>query len=105
MEYDLTLATSCYDLASRWSSHRKSSHSDLLKTFHLSDVEKFSATQTVLFLETLGAEEAFKPEEGKVVETLGEVYGYKENHNPEIKVRPVFSSSVLVVTDYCRYDG
>jgi hypothetical protein len=87
MEYDLSLATSCYTLAARWLSHRHSSKSTLLAEFSSKDVENFSATQKVLFLETLGGYDAFEKKDGDVVETLGEVYGFRENKNPEILVR------------------
>ncbi|GAA5821062.1 hypothetical protein JCM11251_001944 [Rhodosporidiobolus azoricus] len=88
MDYDLTLATACYELASHWASARSASQSDLENRFSYErDISKFSATQVVVFLEKMGEYDAFKPEESKVVEVMGKVYGLGENHNPEIKLR------------------
>ncbi|GAA5989171.1 hypothetical protein JCM11641_002547 [Rhodosporidiobolus odoratus] len=87
MEYDTSLATACYALATRWKSSRTSSKDDLLKAFSKKDIEGWSATQFVLFLETMGTYDAFDPKEGGVIEALGEVYGTNENGNPEIKLR------------------
>ncbi|GAA6008260.1 hypothetical protein JCM10207_000057 [Rhodosporidiobolus poonsookiae] len=87
MEYDLSLAQACYDLASSWSSSRGLPHSELTARFKPSDLDGWSATQVVLFLETMGAADAFTEHGGVVVETLGEVYGVRENKNPEIQLR------------------
>ncbi|GAA6041801.1 hypothetical protein JCM8097_007167 [Rhodosporidiobolus ruineniae] len=88
MEYDLSLATACYDLAGRWQSARTASKADLLAQFSKADIASFNATQVVVFLETMGTYEAFRKEDGsEVVDVLGEVYGLKENKNPEIKLR------------------
>ncbi|GAA5864072.1 hypothetical protein JCM8547_005126 [Rhodosporidiobolus lusitaniae] len=88
MEYDLTLATACYTLAKKWLSVRNASRMDLRASFSKSDLASFSATQIVVFLETMGTYDAFRPSEGShVVEVLGEVYGVKESTNPEIALR------------------
>ena len=59
MEYDTSLADAAYSLASRWSSSRTASLPDLAARFSKSDLEGFSSTQVVVFLETLEGEEAF----------------------------------------------
>ncbi|BGP20088.1 hypothetical protein JCM10213_002662 [Rhodosporidiobolus nylandii] len=87
MEYDTSLAQACYSLASRWSSARALPKEALLKQFSKDDIKDFSATQTVVFLETLGSQDKYDPKESAVVETLGEVYGLMESHNPEIALR------------------
>lgn len=86
MEYDTSLADAAYSLASRWSSSRTASLPDLAARFSKSDLEGFSSTQVVVFLETLEGEEAFDGG-SNVIEGLEHAYGFEANRNPEIKVR------------------
>ncbi|GAA5993250.1 hypothetical protein JCM10908_004532 [Rhodotorula pacifica] len=84
MEYDTTLADRAYSLASSWNSSRSLSPSDLKSQFSSSDLDGWSSTQIVLFLETLGTQDKY---EKKTVETFEDVYGFNANANPEIKLR------------------
>ncbi|BGP43512.1 Leucyl aminopeptidase yscIV [Rhodotorula kratochvilovae] len=86
MEYDTSLADASHALAARWASSRSLSLSELEARFSADDLKGFSATQTVLFLETLETEDAFMG--SKVVDALEKVYGFESTvKNPEIKLR------------------
>lgn len=84
MEYDTTLADRAYSLASSWHSSRTLSDADLARKFSASDLQGWSATQIVLFLETLGTQDVYGKE---TVEAFEGIYGFNKNANPEIKVR------------------
>ncbi|KPV73418.1 uncharacterized protein RHOBADRAFT_55163 [Rhodotorula graminis WP1] len=88
MEYDTSLADAAYSLSSRWAASRFSSPDELTSRFGKEDLEHFSATQVVLFLETLEEEDAFEREKGShVVEGLEKAYAFEANKNPEIRLR------------------
>lgn len=95
MEYDTTLADRAYSLASSWHSSRSLSPSDLAQKFSSADLHGWSATQIVLFLETLGTQDVYGKE---TVEAFEGIYRFNANANPEIKVR---CSSRLAVTRSC----
>ena len=82
MEYDTTLADAAYALASRWNEARSSS--DALEQFKSSDLEKFSSSQTVVFLETLEQYDALPSE---YLKRMNEIYGFDKTENAEIKLR------------------
>ncbi|GAA5957633.1 hypothetical protein JCM8115_001380 [Rhodotorula mucilaginosa] len=84
MEYDTTLADRAYSLASSWHSSRTLSDADLARKFSASDLQGWSATQIVLFLETLGTQDVYGKE---TVEAFEGIYGFNKNANPEIKLR------------------
>lgn len=84
MEYDTTLADRAYSLASSWHSSRSLSSAELAQKFSSADLHGWSATQIVLFLETLGTQDVYGKE---TVEAFEGIYGFNANANPEIKVR------------------
>ncbi|GAA5863563.1 hypothetical protein JCM3774_006527 [Rhodotorula dairenensis] len=84
MEYDTSLADRAYSLASAWNDSRTLSASDLANKFSPSDLHGWSATQIVLFLETLGTQARYGKE---AVEAFEGIYRFNANANPEIKLR------------------
>ncbi|KAK8854951.1 leukotriene A-4 hydrolase/aminopeptidase [Kwoniella newhampshirensis] len=81
MQYDDTLSKACYELAVRWDEARDS---DDLSSFSATDVERFSATQKVVFLDKLQTYETFPV---KTVAVLGDVYGFAKTGSAEIRLR------------------
>lgn len=75
------LTLQCLELADRWDKARNDSD---FKQFSPSDVGDFLSTQKCVFLDRLGAGEAFKPE---VVRALDDVYGFNKQDNAEIGLR------------------
>jgi len=105
MEYDTSLADAAYSLSSRWASSRFASPAELAERFSKADLELFSATQVVLFLETLEEEDAFEREKGShVVEGLEKAYGFEANKNPEIRVRLISLSQCVLQGERRRVD-
>ncbi|KAE9398633.1 zincin [Gymnopus androsaceus JB14] len=82
MEYDSTLAESSYELAKRWDSARAVEISRL--EFTENDLDKFSSTQKVVFLERL---QSYKPLPSSHVEYLASLYKVSNTHNAEIRLR------------------
>ncbi|KAJ3751229.1 peptidase family M1-domain-containing protein [Lentinula detonsa] len=82
MEYDSSLAESAYKLAERWDSSRAVEISKL--SFHESDLDNFSSTQKVVFLERL---QSYKPLPSSHVEHLASLYKVSSTHNAEIRLR------------------
>lgn len=83
MEYDTSLADRAYSLASAWHSSRSLPAADLAAKFSASDLHGWSATQIVLFLETLGTQDRYGKE---TLEAFEGIYRFNANANPEIKV-------------------
>ncbi|GAA5904016.1 hypothetical protein JCM5296_002508 [Sporobolomyces johnsonii] len=86
MEYDTSLADDAYALAASWDSSRSLAAAELEKRFSKKDIEGWSATQFVLFMETMGTYPSFEKER-HAVEALDRAYGVMANKNPEIKLR------------------
>ncbi|KAF9073998.1 peptidase family M1-domain-containing protein [Rhodocollybia butyracea] len=82
MEYDSTLAESAYRLAERWDSSRSVEISKL--EFSENDMNNFSSTQKVVFLERL---QSYKPLPSSHVEHLASLYKVSATHNAEIRLR------------------
>lgn len=85
MSYDTSLADNAYTLAASWDSARSFAASELDKRFSKKDIDGWSATQFVLFMETMGTYPSFEKER-HAVEALDRAYGVMANKNPEIKV-------------------
>ncbi|WVO17684.1 leukotriene A-4 hydrolase/aminopeptidase [Cryptococcus depauperatus] len=81
IKYDDTLSKACYDLAEKWSVARQSND---FSGFSANDVESFSSTQKVVFLDRLKAFPAFSP---SGVSTLDKAYGFGTSGNAEIGLR------------------
>ncbi|CEQ42029.1 SPOSA6832_03799 [Sporobolomyces salmonicolor] len=86
MSYDTSLADNAYTLAASWDSARSFAASELDKRFSKKDIDGWSATQFVLFMETMGTYPSFEKER-HAVEALDRAYGVMANKNPEIKLR------------------
>ncbi|KAJ3843133.1 peptidase family M1-domain-containing protein [Lentinula raphanica] len=82
MEYDSTLAKSAYDLAERWDVSRTVEVSKL--SFSENDMDGFSSTQKVVFLERLQSYEPLPPSH---IEHLASLYKVAATHNAEIRLR------------------
>ncbi|KAJ7178723.1 peptidase family M1-domain-containing protein [Mycena crocata] len=82
MQYDTTLAQAAYALADRWDASRSVSEVDL--DFKKSDLNGFSSTQIVAFLERLQTMPALP---GGHIAHLGAVYGASTTPNAEIRLR------------------
>ncbi|OCF30838.1 leukotriene A-4 hydrolase/aminopeptidase [Kwoniella heveanensis BCC8398] len=80
VKYDDTLSKACYDLAARWDKARDGDVSGFSK----GDVEGFSATQKVVFLDKLESYPALPP---KTVAALDKLYDLSSNGNAEIGLR------------------
>ena len=84
-KYDTTLADAAYALAERWDGARNSSSAmDGLKQFKASDLDKFSSSQTVVFLETLEQYDALPAE---YLQRMNELYSLDTTENAEIRLR------------------
>ncbi|WVQ82071.1 leukotriene A-4 hydrolase/aminopeptidase [Cryptococcus sp. DSM 104549] len=81
IKYDDTLSKACYDLAERWV---KAKESEDFSGFSSKDVESFSSTQKVVFLDKLEAAGTFSP---KAVAALDKAYGFGSTGNAEIGLR------------------
>ncbi|KAJ4477830.1 peptidase family M1-domain-containing protein [Lentinula edodes] len=82
MEYDSSLAESAYKLAERWDSSRSVEISRL--AFQANDLDAFSSTQKVVFLERL---QSYKPLPSSHIEHLASLYKVSSTHNAEIRLR------------------
>ncbi|KAJ3907337.1 peptidase family M1-domain-containing protein [Lentinula edodes] len=82
MEYDSSLAESAYKLAERWDSSRSVEISKL--AFQANDLDAFSSTQKVVFLERL---QSYKPLPSSHIEHLALLYKVSSTHNAEIRLR------------------
>ncbi|KAJ6577284.1 hypothetical protein B0H19DRAFT_1252651 [Mycena capillaripes] len=83
MEYDLTLAQAAYALAARWDSSRSVPETTALD-FKKSDLDIFSSTQIVVFLERL---QDFPALPDAHIKHLGTIYGVSSTPNAEIRLR------------------
>ncbi|KAJ7352538.1 peptidase family M1-domain-containing protein [Mycena albidolilacea] len=83
MEYDLTLAQAAYALATRWDTSRSVTETSALD-FQKSDLDSFSSTQIVAFLERLQDYPALPDTH---IKHLGTVYGVSTSTNAEIRLR------------------
>ncbi|KAJ7895862.1 leukotriene A4 hydrolase [Mycena leptocephala] len=83
MEYDLTLAQAAYALAARWDASRSVAETPALE-FKKSDLDTFSSTQIVVFLERL---QDFPAMPETHIKHLGTVYGISSTANAEIRLR------------------
>ncbi|WWD18897.1 leukotriene A-4 hydrolase/aminopeptidase [Kwoniella shandongensis] len=81
LQYDDTLAKACYELAAKWDKARDSSD---FSAFSSKDLENFSATQKVVFLDKL---ETYETLPHKAVEALDETYGFGKTGSAEIRLR------------------
>ncbi|KAG6331249.1 hypothetical protein ID866_7842 [Astraeus odoratus] len=82
MEYDMTLAHQSNALAERWDKSRDVT--DLSELFGPSDLQELDTNQIVAFLERLHGFPALPKTH---VDYLGEVYGFANTHNSEIRLR------------------
>ncbi|KAF8207284.1 hypothetical protein K438DRAFT_2013778 [Mycena galopus ATCC 62051] len=80
MEYDLTLAQAAHALAARWDASRTASALE----FQKSDLDSFSSTQIVAFLERLQDYPALPDSH---IKHLGTVYEVSNSANAEIRLR------------------
>ncbi|KAK9899275.1 hypothetical protein P389DRAFT_150549 [Cystobasidium minutum MCA 4210] len=80
MQYDTTLADAAYSLAKKWDEARKKGEMD----FSSSDLDKFTSSQTVVFLETLEAYDALPSE---YLKEMNRCYGFDSTSNAEIRLR------------------
>lgn len=89
--FDTTLADVAYDLASRWRRAASAPASEVRKLFSRSDVDKWTAGQQELFLDTLRSEgqgdAAPAATAAAHVKELGDIYGFAESRNAEILSR------------------
>ncbi|KAJ7746548.1 peptidase family M1-domain-containing protein [Mycena metata] len=83
MEYDLTLAQAAYALAARWDASRSVPETPSLD-FLKSDLDGFSSTQIVVFLERLQDSE---PLPATHIKHLGTIYEIANTPNSEIRLR------------------
>ncbi|KAJ7677326.1 peptidase family M1-domain-containing protein [Mycena rosella] len=83
MEYDLTLAHEAYALADRWDASRSIAEVSALD-FKKSDLDTFSSTQIVVFLERL---QDFPALPFTHIAHLGTVYAVADTTNAEIRLR------------------
>lgn len=90
MEYDTSLADAAYALAARWDAARRTDSSGTannggLKQFKASDLDQFSSSQTVVFLETLEQYEPALPAD--FLRRMDELYQLDGTENAEIRLR------------------
>lgn len=105
-EFDTTLADACYNLAKRWDSARNQDLSD----FTSKDIEEFSASQKIVFLERLTDTE---PLPHASIIKMDQVYNFTSNHNADLRLRwqqiclmssyePIYPEVVKFVTEQGR---
>ncbi|KAF8584943.1 hypothetical protein K439DRAFT_1646747 [Ramaria rubella] len=82
MEYDTSLATQAYALASKWDASRHTAVSEL--TFTAEDLTRFNSNQTVVFLQRL---ESLLPLPASHVHHLTSTYFFNASPNSEIRLR------------------
>ena len=81
--FDTTLADECYALASKWRSLLDGKTSDF--TPHPSDIDSFTANQSVIFLEAV---QSFpSPPTPHLVDLMGRTYAFSTSHNVELVSR------------------
>ncbi|KAI8890225.1 leukotriene A-4 hydrol [Backusella circina FSU 941] len=106
-EFDTTLTDACIDLAKRWDQARAS---DDLSQFSSKDVEDFTASQKIVFLERLTDCE---PLPHPLIEKMDELYQFTPNHNADLRLRwqqvclmtsyePIYPEVVKFVTEQGR---
>ncbi|KAF8139623.1 peptidase family M1-domain-containing protein [Boletus edulis] len=84
VEYDTTLATASYALASRWDKSRSTDVSQL--DFSPGDVEGIDTNQIIVFLERLQSEQ-IPPLPHTHIDHLGTVYALTHTPNAELRLR------------------
>ncbi|KAF8508488.1 hypothetical protein JB92DRAFT_2732664 [Gautieria morchelliformis] len=82
MEYDTSLATQAYDLASKWEASRDSPVSAL--PFKAEDLDQFSANQKIVFLERL---QSLSPLPSSHVHHLTSLYLFNMSTNCDLRLR------------------
>ncbi|CAK4031343.1 Leukotriene A-4 hydrolase [Lecanosticta acicola] len=80
--FDTTLADMCYDLAEKWEALN---HGNAEFTPTKQDIESFTANQNVVFLEKVQTFD--KPLSPKLVDEMGEQYGFAKSKNVELVSR------------------
>ncbi|KAJ8657418.1 leukotriene A-4 hydrolase/aminopeptidase [Lichtheimia ornata] len=106
-QFDTTLADQCYALAKRWDEAR---NSDDLSGFAPSDVEKFTATQKLVFLERLTDCEPFPHH---LLAKMDELYKMTAIRNSDVRFRwqqlcvlasykPIYPHVVAFITEQGR---
>ncbi|KAI9488525.1 peptidase family M1-domain-containing protein [Zychaea mexicana] len=106
-KFDTTLADQCYALATRWDEAR---NSDDLSGFAPSDIEKFTSTQKIVFLERLTDCE---PLPHRLLAKMDELYKMTEIRNADVRFRwqqlcvmasykPIYPHIVEFVTEQGR---
>lgn len=81
--FDTELADQCYALAAKWTDLNAGGHVPF--TPSRSDVEGFSANQSVVFLETL--QSSPRPLSVELIESMGTTYGFAASGNVEVVSR------------------
>ncbi|CAO3628229.1 unnamed protein product [Mucor hiemalis] len=105
--FDTTLADACYDLAKRWDEARDSND---LSSFSSKDIEHFSASQKIVFLERLTDAE---PLPHQLINKMDELYNFTPNHNADLRLRwqqiclmtsyePIYPEVVKFITEQGR---
>lgn len=82
-DFDTTLADQCYALADKW--EKLGNGEDTAFTPNRKDIETFTANQSVVFLEKL--QSLPTPLSPKLVELMGQRYGYAQSKNVELVSR------------------
>ncbi|KAG0749751.1 hypothetical protein G6F57_005746 [Rhizopus arrhizus] len=106
-EFDRTLANACINLAIRWDKARDQQD---LSQFTSKDVESFSASQKIVFLERLTD---CKPLPHHLISKMDDVYRLTPNRNADLRLRwqqvclmadyePIYSEVVKFVTEQGR---
>jgi len=106
-QFDTTLADACYELAHKWDTAREDKD---LKHFASSDVEKFTATQKIAFLERMTDLEAFPHH---LIAKMDELYQFTPIRNADVRARwqqlclqtsyePIYPEVVKFVTEQGR---
>ncbi|KAI7890724.1 peptidase family M1-domain-containing protein [Mucor mucedo] len=105
-QFDTSLADACYDLAKRWDEARDAD----LSQFSPKDIEDFSASQKIVFLERLTDA---KPLPHALIIKMDELYNLTSNHNADLRLRwqqiclmssyePIYPEVVKFVTEQGR---
>ncbi|KAG2191809.1 hypothetical protein INT47_011933 [Mucor saturninus] len=105
-QFDTSLADACYDLAKRWDEARDTD----LSQFSSKDIEDFSASQKIVFLERLTDA---KPLAHALIVKMDELYNLTSNHNADLRLRwqqiclmssyePIYPEVVKFVTEQGR---
>lgn len=80
--FDTSLADSCYALSKKWEDAIASGATNFKSIFSLADIEGWSSTQYVVFLDSVADSSAATATEA--IRELGSIYDFSTSSNPEV---------------------